>query len=68
MTSLHDVVNEFGGPVGCAKFLGVAPATVRNWMRLNPRGFLKYAAEIGRKVEPSRLCYAVVQHETEMRG
>jgi hypothetical protein len=68
MTSLHECVEELGGSVGCAKLLGVAPATVRNWLRLNPRGFLKYAPELGPKVDPARLCYAVVEHENRMRA
>lgn len=49
------------------KQLGVAPATVRHWLRTNPRGFLKFAPELRSRVAPETLIRAVVDHENELR-
>lgn len=66
---LDQFINEkYGDKVECARALGVTPATVRHWLRQNPRGILKYAPEIvNRGTEPQALIASVMEHEEFLR-
>ena len=67
MTSLPEWVDTQGGPTEVGRRLGVSPATVRYWLRMNPRGFLKFAPELRSIVAPESLVSAVAEHEEELR-
>jgi predicted transcriptional regulator len=58
------IKEHWGTNKQCAIELGVTPATVSNWIRRNPRGILKHAAEI---VNTKNTTYIELHGEVEHR-
>ena len=58
------IKKHYGTNKKCAEELGVTPATVTNWIRRNPRGILKHAAEI---VATKNTTYLQLNGEVEWR-
>ncbi|QDP52718.1 MAG: hypothetical protein Unbinned5858contig1004_3 [Prokaryotic dsDNA virus sp.] len=58
------IKKHYGSQKQCAAELGVTEQTVGNWMKRNPRGFLKYAKEI---VNTKNTTYLLLNGEVEFR-
>lgn len=74
--TLLGIIEMLGGVPECSRALGVSPATIRHWMRTNPRGFFKYTPELTklmrRQLRTERpheiLTFAVTAAEQELRA
>lgn len=74
--TLQGITEMLGGVPECARSLGVSQATLRHWMRENPRGYFKYTPELTKlmreRMGTSRpheiLTHAVLKREKTLRA